>query len=187
MHLIYVLSLDLLKPWAFQKIGVQALLLFIEPSMEPGILPFVKWMTELMNRTWPARLCLHALPFLAVTTPASSFLLPSSVQSLSRVRHFAAPWTAAHQASLPFTISQSLLKLTFIESVMPSNHLILCHLLSSCIQSLPATGSFPMSQFFASGGQSIGASASALVLPMDNQDWFPLGLTGSISLQSKGL
>ena len=92
--------------------------------MEPGILPFVKWMTELMNRTWPARLCLHALPFLAVTTPASSFLLPSSVQSLSRVQLFAAPWTAAHQASLSITNSQSLLKLMSIESVMPSNHLI---------------------------------------------------------------
>ena len=58
---------------------------------------------------------------------------------------------------------------------------------SSCLQSLPASGCFPMSQFFASGGQSIGASASASVLPVDFQDWFPLGLTGWISLQSKGL
>ena len=58
---------------------------------------------------------------------------------------------------------------------------------SSCLQSFPASGSFPMSQLFASGGQSIGASASALVLPMNIQDWFPLGLTGLISLQSKGL
>ena len=58
---------------------------------------------------------------------------------------------------------------------------------SSCPQSLPASGSFPMSQLFASGGQSIGASASAPVLPMTMQDWFPLGLTGWISLQSKGL
>ena len=55
------------------------------------------------------------------------------------------------------------------------------------LQSCPATGSFPMSQFFPSGGQSIGVSASAPVLPMNNQDWSPLGWTGWISLQSKGL
>ena len=58
---------------------------------------------------------------------------------------------------------------------------------SSCFQSFPASGSFPMSQSFTSGGQSIGTSASASVLPMNSQDWFPLGLTGLISLQSKGL
>ena len=58
---------------------------------------------------------------------------------------------------------------------------------SSRLQSFPASGSFPMSQFFPSGGQSIGVSASASVLPMNIQDWFPLGLTGLISLQSKGL
>ena len=58
---------------------------------------------------------------------------------------------------------------------------------SSCLQSLPASGSFPVSQLFASGNQSIGASASASVLPMNIQGWFPLGLTGLISLQSKGL
>ena len=57
---------------------------------------------------------------------------------------------------------------------------------SSCLQSFPASGSFPMSQFFAAGGQSIGASASASVLPMNIQRWFPVGLTGLISLQSKG-
>ena len=59
--------------------------------------------------------------------------------------------------------------------------------LSSCLQSFPASGSFPMSQFFASGGQSIGVSASASFLPMNTQDWSPLGWTGWISLQSKGL
>ena len=57
----------------------------------------------------------------------------------------------------------------------------------SCLQSFRESGSFPMSQFFASGGQSIGVSASASVLPMNIQDWFPLGLTGLISMQSKGL
>ena len=58
---------------------------------------------------------------------------------------------------------------------------------SSHLQSFPASGSFPMSQFFPWGGQTIGVSASALVLPMNIQDWFPLGWTGWISLQSKGL
>ena len=58
---------------------------------------------------------------------------------------------------------------------------------SSCLQSFPGSGSFPMSQFFASGGQSIGVLASASVLPMNIQDWFPLGWTSLISLQSKGL
>ena len=58
---------------------------------------------------------------------------------------------------------------------------------SSCLQSFPASGSFQMSQFFAWGGQSIAVSASASVLPMNIQDWFPLGWTGFISLQSKGL
>ena len=109
------------------------------------------------------------------------------VQSLSRVWPFANPWTAACQASLSFTISQSLLKFMFIESVMPSSHLILCHSLSSCLLSFPASGCFPMCQFFASGGQSIGASASALVLPVNIQGSFPSGLTGLFSLQSKGL
>ena len=73
----------------------------------------------------------------------------SSVQSLSHVQLFATPWTAAHQASLSITNSRSLLKLMPIESVMPSSHLILCRPFSSCPQSLPASGSFPMSQLFA--------------------------------------
>ena len=68
--------------------------------------------------------------------------------------------------------------LTILSSVIP---------FSSCLQSFPASGSFPVSQFFSSGGQRIGASASASVLPMNIQDWFPLGWTGWISLQSKGL
>ena len=106
------------------------------------------------------------------------------LQSLSHVKLFAAPWTAACQASLSITNFQSLLKLLFIESVMPSNHLILVISFSSCLQSCPASGSFPMSQFFASGGQSIGVSASASVLPVNIQDWFPLQLTGLIFLIS---
>ena len=99
--------------------------------------------------------------------------------------YFATSWTAARQASLSFNISRSLLKLMSISqwchpaisfSVVP---------FSSCLQSFPASGSFPVSQFFASGGQLLGDSAS--VLPMNIQGWFPLGLTGLISLQPKGL
>ena len=111
-------------------------------------------------------------------------LLCFVVQLLSHIQLFATPRTAAHQASLSSTFSQSLLKLMPIESVMPSNHLILCHSLL-LLQSFPVSGSFPVSRLFASGGQSTGASAS--VLPVNIQGWFPLGLTGWISLQSKGL
>ena len=77
-------------------------------------------------------------------------------QLLSHVRLFATPWTAARQASLSFTISWSLLRLMSIESVMPSNHLILCYTFSFCPQTFPASGSFPMSQFFISGGHDSG-------------------------------
>ena len=112
----------------------------------------------------------------------------SSVQSLSCVQLFAAPWTAARQASLSIANSCSLPKLMSIESVMPSNHLILClpllllpSIFPSWPQSSPASGSFPMSQLFASGGKSIGISASTSVLPMivrtdflsDWLVWFP--------------
>ena len=111
----------------------------------------------------------------------------SSVQLLSYVRLFATPWTAAHQASLYITNSLSLPKLTFIESLMPSNHLILCHPLLLLPSIFPESGSFQMSQFFTSNGQSIGVSASALVLPLNTQKWFPLGWTGWVSLKSKRL
>ena len=101
------------------------------------------------------------------------------------VQLFVTPWTAARQASLSFTISQGLLRLMSIKSVMPSNFLIRCWPLSSYPQSFPPSGSFPVSQLFTSYHQSIAASAS--VLPMNIQDWFPLGWSGLISLQSKGL
>ena len=129
----------------------------------------------------------------------------SSVQSLSRVRLFATPWITACQASLSITNSQSLLKLMSTELVIQSNHLILCHPLLlppsifTCIRvfsngwkwvfssgSFPASGPFHQG-LFASAGQSIRVSASTSVLPMNIQDWFPLGWTGWISLQSKGL
>ena len=96
------------------------------------------------------------------------------VQLLSCVWLFETPWTAACEASLSFTISRSLLKLVSIKSVKPSNHLILWHPLSSCLQFCPASGSFTKSWPFPSGGQSIGASES--VLPMNIQDWLPLGI-----------
>ena len=115
------------------------------------------------------------------------------------------PWPESYQASLSFTVCLSWLKLVSIESVMPSNHLILyCLLLllpsifpsifsqglflslfpGSFPQSFP--GSFPMSQLFTSAGQSIGASVTAPVLPLNIQGWFPLGSTGLVSLLSKG-
>ena len=97
------------------------------------------------------------------------------------------PMITAQQASLSITNSRSSLKLMSIELVMPSSHLILCHPLLLLTQSLPASESFPMSQLFSWGGQSIGVSASASVLPMNTQDWSPLGYTGWLSLQSKGL
>ena len=111
----------------------------------------------------------------------------SSVHSLGYVWLFVTPWTAACQASPFITNSWSLFKLMSIELVMPSNHLILCHPLLLLPSIFPIIRVFSMSQFFASGGQSIGVSASTSVLPMNIQDWFPLGWTGWFSLQSKGL
>ena len=121
-------------------------------------------------------------------TPSSfSSVQFSSVQSLSRVQLFATPWTAACQASLSIATSQSLLKLMSTELVMPSSHLILCRPLLLLPLIRPSIRVFPMSQLFALGGQSIGVSALASVLPMNTQDCSPLGWTGWISLQSKGL
>ena len=107
-------------------------------------------------------------------------LQSSSVQLLSHVWLFVTPWTEAHQASQPIANSQSSLKLMSIESLMPSSHLILCRPLLLLPSIFPASGSFQMSQFFASRGQSIEVSASASVLPMNIHDWFPLGWTGWI-------
>ena len=108
------------------------------------------------------------------------------VESLNHVGLFATPWTAACLASLSYTVSWSWLRFMSIEwcylTISSS-----AALFSFCLQSFPVSGSFPMSQLFASGGQSIEALASASVLPINSQGWFPLGLTGLISLQSKGL
>ena len=96
------------------------------------------------------------------------------------------PHGLQHTTSLSITSSQSLLKVMSVESVMPSNHRILCRPLLFLPSIFPSIRVFS-SEFFASGGQSIGVSASASVLPINIQDWFPLGWTGLISLQSKGL
>ena len=111
----------------------------------------------------------------------------SSFQSLSRVRLLTTPWITARQDSLSYTISRSSLKLTSIESVMPSSLSSSVGPFSSCPQSLPASGSFPLSQLYTWGGQSTGVSASASFPPEKSQGWSPSEWTGWISLQSKGL
>ena len=111
----------------------------------------------------------------------------SSVQLLSHVRLFENPWITAHQASRPSPtpgVYPNSCPLSWWCHPAISSSIIP---FSSCPQSLPASGSFPMSQLFAWGGQSIGVSASTSVLPMNTPDWSPLGWTGWISLQSKRL
>ena len=112
--------------------------------------------------------------------------LPVVVESLSRVRLFVTPWAAGHLTSLSFNISRSLSKLMSIElmAIQPSNPLLPP---SPPALNLFQNRSFPMGWLSASGAQSIGASASASVLPMNIRDWFPLGLTDLISLLSEGL
>ena len=110
------------------------------------------------------------------------YMLHIVAQSLSHVPLFATLWTAVHQASLSFTNSLNLLKLISMESVMSSNHLILCHSLLLFSSIFPSIRTFSNELVLPSG---IGASAS--VLPMNVQGWFPLGLTGLIFLQPKGL
>ena len=138
----------------------------------------VNWnILNLFNQSfWPASTELHLLfdvyPLTHLIYQVKCLTFFSSVQSLSHVQLFATPWIAAHLASLSITNSQSLLKLM---SIQPS------HPLSS--PSPPdfnlLSGSFLRSQFFALDEQSIGVSASASVLPMNIQDWFPLGWTCS--------
>ena len=110
-----------------------------------------------------------------------------SVQSLSLIQLFTTPWTSVCQASLSITNSWGLLKLMSIEWVLPSNYLVLCHPILLLPSVFPSITVFSTESVLRSGGQSIGASASTSVLPINIQNWFPLGLTGLISLQSKGL
>ena len=142
----------------------------------PDLNTLIKWLAFDPNLKW-------IIP--SVDILAAGWGQFSSVQSLSHVRLFATPWTAAHQASLSITNSRSPPKPmsidrwchpTFSSSVVP---------FSSCSQSLPASKSFPMSQLFTSGDPSIEASATEL--PMSIQCWFPLGLTALFSLLFKGL
>ena len=113
--------------------------------------------------------------------------IQSSVQSLHRVRLFATPWSAARQASLYITNSQSLLKLISIELVMPFNHLILCHPILCLPAIFPSITVFSNESVLCIRWPNYGVSASAWVLPMKTLDWSPLGWTGWIPLQSKGL
>ena len=129
----------------------------------------------------------HALMHTTSTPHATQIHSHQSVQSLSRVRLFVTPWMAARQASLSITNSRSPPKPMSIESVMHPTISSSVVPFSSCPQSFPVSGSFPVSQLLASGGRSIGASASTSVLPMNIQGWFSLGLSGWISLQSKEL
>ena len=124
--------------------------------------------------------------FISIYTGISSLQF-SSFQLFSYIWLFATPWTVAHQDSCPSPtpracshsrLSSQWYHPTISSSVIP---------FSSSLQSFPASGSFPVSQFFASGGQSIGVSASASVLPVNILDWFPLGWSSWISLLSKGL
>ena len=136
------------------------------PFPPPGDLPNPR--IELMFLMSPA-LAGDSLP-LVPPGKAHRYRYISSAQWLSCVQAFASPGTAARQASLSITNSYSLLKLMSIESVMPSNHLILCCPLLFLPSIFPASESFPMSQFFPSGGQSTGDSTSVSVLSMNIQD-----------------
>ena len=113
-------------------------------------------------------------------------LVTASVSSVAHhIQLFAIPWTAAQQASLVNQLPE--LAQTHVywvgDAIQPSHPLLSL----PCLQSFPASGSFPMSMFFTKRGQSIGVSASTWILPMNIQDWFPLGLAGLISLQSRRL
>ena len=157
--------------WAFLRIRI----LFIFSNLLCGL----AWPAKPIQ-LWPG---MHLILIWLILTPKWTSWSSPLYFSWSVVSDSVTSWTTAHQASLSLTISWSLLKLMSIESVMPSNHLNLCRPLLFL--------AFNLSQhqglFLPSGGQSIGTSASASVFPMNIQGWFPLGLTGLISLQSKGL
>ena len=134
-------------------------------------------------------LCEKAPPVQYSSYVASRFqvVVVVVVQLLSHLRLFATTWIAARQASLSSTVSWSLLLLMSIESVDHPTISFSVISFFSCPQSFPASGSFPVNWLFMLGGWSIGASASASFLPMNIHGWFLLGLTGLISLLSKGL
>ena len=127
--------------------------------------------------------------------PWPTFSVPVQFNSVAQsCPTLCAPWITMRQAFLPITNSRNSFKLMSIKSVMPIRWAWVCPSISSsvitvssCAQSLPASGSFLVGQLFAWGGPSIGVSASASVLPMNTQGWSPIGWTGWISLQPKGL
>ena len=128
--------------------------------------------------------------FLTTGPPGKSSVSQSVVQLLSHVQFFVTPWNALGRharplcpSPIPGVYSNSCPSSTWCHPTISSSVVPF----SSRLLSFPTSGSFPMSQFFASGDQSSGVSASASVLPMNIQDWFLLGWTGWISLQSKGL
>ena len=133
------------------------------------------------------QLCFKNRSMLHLSEGVSAYLCKGSVQSLSHIRLFVTPWIAARQASLSITNSRSSPRLTSIESVMPSSHLILCRPLLHLPPICPSIRVFTMSQLFAWGGQSTGVSASASFPPKKSQGFSPSEGTGWISLQSKGL
>ena len=143
---------------------------------------FLRW------KTWRSRIMQWLTTyFLELDRPIFKFQASYVVHLLSHVQLFVTPWTVAHQASLSFTVSWSLLKLLSIDLIKQPTISSSVTPFSSC-QFFSASGSFPIiSWLFVSGGWSIGASALASVLPASIQGWFPLGLTGLISLFSKGL
>ena len=129
------------------------------------------------------------VPIFALNDPLVSpvFLKRSQFSSFSHVWPFATPWTAHARppcpSPTPGVYPNSCPLSQWCHSAISSTVISI----SSCLQSFPASGSFQMSQIFTSGGQSIGVSASTSVLPTNIQDWFPLGWTSGISLESKGL
>ena len=128
------------------------------------------------------------VPLLSTWNYHSIVNQPSVQFTHSVVSNFATPWITARQASLSITNSQRSLKLMSLELVIPSSRLIFCCPLLLLPPVPPSIRVFSNeSQLFAWGGQSIGVSASASVLPMNTQDWSPLEWTGWISLHSKGL
>ena len=143
-------------------------------------------MYSLCNTQTHACTYTYTLFFVSLTLHQWYHQFVAVFQLLNYVQLFASTWIA-WQPPLSSTISWSLVKFMSIESVMLSIHLILWCPFSLKLQCFPASGNFSMSQHFASGGQSIGDSASASVLPVNIQGWFSLELTGLISLQSKEL
>ena len=156
-----------IKPYLLSLLYWQADSLTLVPSRQPLELPYVPTILLLREGnkiTISKRYMYHHVHCSIIyNNQNGNNLCPLTLnqyvdaQVLSYVWLFVTPWTAAHQAFLSFIISQSLLKLMSIESVLPSNHLVFCYPLSSCLQSFPASGSFLMNWLYTSGGQSIGA------------------------------